>query len=156
MATGSIEFVADASQLTAASAEARQSVSSVAATAEQARQKIVASYQAQVVAAKEAGASQRQLETITTRSSNTLANVTEDSARRYISAIDRMEDRTKRFNAARSSLTTSIPQSPVSQFSFGGYGPAAKEANELSTAIEGVGKSAEYSVAPSVRFGSVI
>src|SRR5665213_3419358 len=116
MATGSIEFVADASQLTAASAEARQSVSSVAATAEQARQKIVSSYQAQVAAAKEAGASQRQLESITSRSANSLASVTEDSARRYINAIDRMEDRTKRFNAARSSLASAIPQAPVSQF----------------------------------------
>lgn len=156
MPTGAIQFVADSSQLTAASAEARQSVASVAATAEQARQKIVASYQAQVAAAKEAGATQRQLEAITSRSANTLASVTEDSAKRYINAIDRMEDRTRKFNAARTSLTTSIPQSPVSQFSFGGYGGAATEAEQLSHAIKDVGASAEYSVAPSVRFGSVI
>lgn len=156
MSSGSIQFVADPSQLVAASAEARQSVASVAATAEQAKQKIVASYQAQVAAAKEAGATQRQLEAITSRSANTLASVTEDSAKRYINAIDRMEDRTRKFNAARSSLTTSIPQSPVSQFSFGGYGSASKEAEELSNAIKDVGESAGYSVAPSVRFGAVL
>lgn len=154
MAQGAIQFVGDSSQLSAEAAKARQSVSSVAVSAEDARKRIVASYQQQIEAAKKAGASQTQLESITRKATQRMADATDENARRYINAIDRMEDRTKRFNAARSSLATAIPQQPVSQFTFGGN--AAKEANELSTAIEGVGHATGYAVAPSVRFGSVL
>lgn len=154
MPTGAIQFVGDSSQLSSEAAKARQSVSSVAVSAEDARKRIVASYQQQMEAAKKFGASQAQLEAITRRSSQQLAGVTEDSARRYINAIDRMEDRTKRFNAARASLATAIPQQPVSQFTFGGN--AAKEAEELSHAIDGVSAAHTRGVPPGVRFGSVM
>ena len=156
MSQGAITFVADASQLTTASAEAAKSVSSVAVSAEDARKRITASYAAQVAAAKEAGASQAQLASISNRAANQLASVTEDSARRYINSIDRMEERTRKFNAARIALSTSIPQQPESQFTFAGYGEAAGEAKHLSKAIDGVAESTGYAVAPSVRFGSVL
>jgi hypothetical protein len=151
---GKIQFEGDASQLSAEAGKARQSVNSVAVSAEDARKRIVASYQLQMEAAKKAGASQTQLEAITRKASQRLSDVTDDSARRYINAIDRMEDRTKRFNAARLSLLATTPQQPVSQFTFGGN--AAKEADELSHAIDGVAHSTGYAVAPSVRFGSVL
>ena len=154
MPSGAIQFVGDSSQLSSEAAKARQSVSSVAVSAEDARKRIVVAYQQQIEAAKKAGASQTQLEAVTRRSASQLAGVTEDSARRYINAIDRMEDRTRKFNAARASLSTAIPQQPVSQFTFGGN--AAKEAEELSHAVEGVGHATGYAVAPSVRFGSVL
>jgi lambda family phage tail tape measure protein len=153
---GAIQFVGDSSQLTAESKKARESVSSVAASAEDARKRIVASYQMQIQAAKDAGASQRELASITARSTSMLAAVSEDNAQRYINAVDKMEERTRRFNAARGSLSAAITPMSATSLNLSGYGADAKAAEELSSAISGVGHSAEYAVAPSVRFGSVI
>jgi hypothetical protein len=109
MANGKITFTADASGVSTASAEARRSVASVATSAEEARQRIVESYKMQVQAAKDAGASQRELEAITRRTSSMLSQVTDDSATRYINALERMEASTSKFNAARKKLAEAVP-----------------------------------------------
>lgn len=156
MPTGEIQFVADASQLKSESEGARKSVAAVASAAEDARKRIVESYQQQVAAAKEAGASQSQLASITTRSSAMLASVTEDSANRYIKAIDRMEDRTRRFNAARATLSASTTTTPTSSFDLGGYAGETGAANDLTQAVEGVNAAHTRGVSSAVQFGSVI
>lgn len=119
MPPGAIRFTADASQLKSESSAAAKSVASVAASAEEARKRIVASYQMQVAAAKEVGASQRELEAITRRSSSMLSQVTDDSANRYIKSLQRMEDQTRKFNAARQQLAAVVP---VAAADAGGHG----------------------------------
>jgi hypothetical protein len=156
MAGGAIQFVADTSQFNAPLAEASKAALNVAASAEQARQRIVTAYQQQVKAAQDAGASQAQLTAITNRASSQLASVTEDNARRYINAIDRMEDRTRRFNAARQTLGAATVTPPVSSFNLGGYTGEIQAARELATAVHGVNSAHSSGVSAGVQFGSVI
>src|SRR5690242_16755099 len=116
MSNGSVKFTADTSQFNAPLREAAQSALGVATAAEKARERIVASYQSQIRAAQEVGASQRDLAAITRQVTSAIANVNDDNAKRYINAIDRMEDRTRRFNAARTVISSVPITEPVSQF----------------------------------------
>lgn len=105
----SIKFVADASSLKSEATSAAESVNKVATAAELAREKVVASFKMQIQSAKEFGASQRELESISRSSAKTLSHVTDDNAERYVRAMDRMEDRTRKFNEARRSLAMAVP-----------------------------------------------
>lgn len=156
MSGGAIRFVADTSQFSGEMDKASRSTLNVAASAEDARKRIVASYQQQVKAAQDAGASQAQLASITNRASSQLASVTEDNARRYINSIDRMEERVRRFNAARQTLNTSTITAPTSSFNMGGYAAEENAAKGLATAVEGVSAAHGRGASAAVQFGSVM
>lgn len=156
MSEAAVKFVADASQFVDESKKASQSALNVAASAEQARQRIVASYQQQMKAASELGSSQRQLEQITRRATQQLADVTDDNARRYINSLDRMEERTKRFNAARGTLSNVKVSQPTTFFDLGGYASETQGAKELAEAVDGVSVAHSRGVSSAVQFGSVI
>lgn len=151
--TGALVFRADTGEFIAPLDQAAKAALNVATSAEEARQRIVASYKQQVQAAKEAGASQRELESITRRSASALVNVTDDSARRYINKLDQMEERTRKFNAARTALGT---VSPTSEVNLSGYASAAQGAEELAQAVEHVNEEHSVGVTKAVQFGSVI
>lgn len=159
--SGGITFVGDASGVSAASAEARQSVASVAKSAEDARLRIKASYDAQIKSAQEAGESQRQLASITRQYTAITANVTEESVQRSINSVDKLEARLQRYRAAISSLVVPVAEpsiaQPQSQFSFGGLlDPQAAAAREFAAAIEGVNEAHTRGIPPAVQFGSVL
>lgn len=99
-----IVFQSDASQVKKETAEAARSISNVASSAEQARKRIVESFNMQIAAAKEVGASQRELESITRRAQSMLADTTDNSAARQIKSLDRLEDKLRRVAAARKIL----------------------------------------------------
>lgn len=161
---GAIILTGDASGLSAASAEARKSIDSVAKSAEQARQRIIASYEAQMKAAVEAGESQRQLAFLTRQYTNIAANVTEESAQRSINAVEKLESRILRYREAAASLASPIPpgepaiSQPVSQFTFGGLltESQAQTARDFAAAVEGVNEAHTRGIPPAVKFGSVL
>lgn len=156
MPAGALQFVADTSQFSGEMERASKSTLNVAASAEEARQRIVASYQQQVKAAHDLGASQTQLASIANRASSQLASVTEDNARRYINAVDRMEDRTRRFNAARQAISSATITTPTSSFDLGGYAAETNAAKALSGAVDGVSAAHGRGASSAVQFGSVM
>lgn len=123
MAKAAIQYTADSSPLRKESGAAAKSIAAVATSAEDARKRIVDSFQMQVKAAKEVGSSQRELEAITRRTASMLSNVTEDNANKYVKSLDRMEDSTKRLAEARKRLAEALPVlPPVDHSSQGAHG----------------------------------
>ncbi len=112
MPSATIVFNGDATGVVTASSQASKSVAAAAASAEAARQKIIASFNGQIEGAKKLGASNQKLETIIRRSADMYGAVTEQNADRYIRSIDRMDERARRFKASLAAIGA-LPTGPI-------------------------------------------
>lgn len=143
----SISFVADNSQFVAANTKSAQSVATVATAAEAARQKIVQAFEDQINAAKAAGASQRQLDGIMSRSASMFAAVTEENAQRYSNAIDRQVAKTQQLAAARAELLSTSGIGSLNE---------AEELDETAAAFSRASEAQSLYGSGSIKFGAVL